>query len=159
MYVAGDNVQLAGNVYGFPAVSGTYGKTRTVFSRPDPGRLGIVRMSVSLFMGSTGAIDMDRLEVTWKNGDTPVYLVRTHGPALFCPNWTISDKYNMLPGRAANSDDWLEPGEQFELTFCPAEGLQPDSTLVLTLRPEGVAMPLRIRRNIPPQIQPVMNLG
>jgi hypothetical protein len=159
MYMSGDNLQLAGSVYGFPSESGTNGNTILYFPDPDPGLLGVVRPTVSLFIGSTGAIDMDRLEVTWNNGASTERIIRTSSRKLLCPNWTISGKYNLLPGRTADSDDWLEPDEQFELTICPSAGAPPYGSVTLTLSPDGVAMPLKITRNVPPRIQPVMNLG
>lgn len=86
-------------------------------------------------------------------------IIRTSSATLRCPNWTISGKYNLLPGRTADSDDWLEPGEQFELTICSSTGTSPYGLVMLTLSPDGVAVPLKISRTVPPRIQPVMNLG
>jgi hypothetical protein len=159
MYITGDNLQLTGNVYGFPAVSGTTGNTIVFVPHPDPGRLGVIRTTVSLFMGSTGAIDMDRLMVTWDNGASAERIIQTPVRALTCPNWTISGKYNRLYGLTADSDDLLEPGEQFELTICPSEGIRPYGSMVVTISPHGVAMPLKVSRMAPPRIQPVMDLG
>jgi hypothetical protein len=67
----------------------------------------------------TGAIDMDRVTVKWNRETSHKIISRSTGPSLVCPNWAISGKYNLLPGRTADSDDWLEPGEQFELLLCP----------------------------------------
>jgi hypothetical protein len=159
MYISGDNIQLTGNVYGFPSVSGPNGNTMIFFPQPDPGRLGVIRPTVSLFMGSTGAIDLDRLMISWNNGTSTEPIIRTSSTTLRCPNWTISGKYNLLPGRTADSDDWLEPDEQFELTICPSMGTSPYGSVILTLSPDGVAVPLKISRTVPPRIQPVMNLG
>jgi hypothetical protein len=160
MYMSGDNLQLTGNVYGFPSVSGMNGNSvRIIFQHPDPGRLGVLRPTVSLFMGSTGAIDMSRVQVSWNHGATTEQIIRTPSRTLTCPNWTISGKYNLLPGRTADSDDWLEPGEQFELTLCPIEGVPPGGSFMIIISPDGVAMPLQIRRTVPPGIRPVMNLG
>lgn len=159
MFMSGDTIQLTGNVYGFPAVSGPNGKTIVAFPNPDTGQLGIIRPTVSLFMGSTGAIDMERLQVSWNNGTSTEYLLRSPSTTLQCPNWTISGKYNLLPGRTADSDDWLEPDEQFELTHCPTTGVSPYGSVGVTLSPDGVAVPLKIARTVPPRIQPVMNLG
>jgi hypothetical protein len=159
MCISGDNLQAVGNVYGFPMVSRISETPPIVILREDPGQLGIARIVVSLFMGNTGAIDMDRLQVYWNRAGGSENLRRTATSPLICPNWTISGKYNLLPGRTADSDDWLEPNEQFELTLCPSEGIQPYDALSLTLRPDGVAMPLSLTRTVPPRIQPVMNLG
>lgn len=159
VYTSGDNIQPVGNVYGFPSVSRISGTTPVDIMHEDPGRLGIVRLVVSLFIGDTGAIDMDRIQVQWNHEAGHEIIARTMSPTLVCPNWTISNKFNLLPGRTADSDDWLEPGEQFEITLCPREGVSPYGMFTLVFSPDGVAMPLKVSRTVPFSIQPVMNLG
>lgn len=90
-----------------------------------PNRLGTVRFVVSLFIGDTAEIGMDRLQVIWARAGKPESIRRTSAGTIVCPNWTISGKYNQLPGRTADSDDLLEPNEQFELTICPSKGILP----------------------------------
>lgn len=82
-------------------------------------------MTVSLFMGSTGAIDMDRVGVSWASYGSDEQIRQTTFRSLICPNWTITGKYNLLPGRSADSDNWLEPEEQFEILACPSTSMQP----------------------------------
>jgi hypothetical protein len=159
MYVTGDHLQTVGNVYGFPQVSTNSGKLPLLFRQQDPGQLGAVRFTTSLFIGSTGAIDMDCLAVQWTGASTPEVIPRTFSGPLACPGWFISGKYNMLPGRTADADDLLEPGEQFEITACPLQGVRPYGIISLRLQPEGTAMPLTINRMAPGRIQPVMKLG
>jgi hypothetical protein len=159
MYVSGDNLQPAGNMYGFPSVSRTSGTIPVIILHQNPGKLGVVQQVVSLFMGDTGAIDMDRVQVQWKSEAGSEIISRITSATLVCPNWTISNKFNLLPGRTADSDDWLEPGEQFEIILCPQEGVSPYGTFTLVFSPDGVAMPLSITRSVPFNIQPVMNLG
>jgi hypothetical protein len=159
MYMSGDNIHTVGNVYGFSMVSTTSGTPRIVMVHEDPDKLGAVRMAVSLSIGDTGAIDMDRVQVQWAGNASPENIVRSADPTIVCPNWTISNKYNLLPGRTADSDDWLEPNEQFELTLCPSEGARPYEKFSLILQPDGIAMPLTITRRAPAGIQPIMNLG
>jgi len=158
-YISGDNLQPAGNVYGFPSVNHQLGTTPVIVVRQDPASLGVVRLVVSLFMGDTGAIDMDKVRIRWNTGSGPEYIQRIPSGTLVCPNWTISNKFNMLPGRTADADDLLEPDEQFELTLCPTAGIPPYGSVSFTISPEGVAMPLTITRSAPSRIQPVMNLG
>jgi hypothetical protein len=159
MYISGDNIQPVGSVFGFPAVSGVPVNADVWFAHPDRGKLGVVRMTISLFMGDTGAIDMDRVNVIWTVSGSHEQIGQTRPPSLLCPNWTISAKNNMLPGRSADSDNWLEPGEQFEILVCPSTGVQPYGKFTLTISPEGSAMPLTLTRTVPPGIRPVMNLG
>jgi len=65
-YLSGDHLQPAGSVFGFPAVSGALGNADVRFRHSDPGKLGAVRMTISLFMGETGAIDIDHINVSLK---------------------------------------------------------------------------------------------
>lgn len=157
VYLSGDHLQPVGSVFGFPAVSGMIGNTDVRFVHPDPGKLGAVRMTLSLFMGDTGAIDMDRVNVSWAVSGSYEQIGQTSPRSVICPNWTITGKYNMLPGRSADSDTWLEPGEQFEILACPSTGVQPYGIFTLTVHPDGNAMPLTITRTVPPNIHPVMN--
>jgi len=159
VYITGDHVQTVGNVYGFPMTSRTAGPLHIVTVGQDPNQLGVVRFVVSLFIGDTGAIDMDRVQVSWTQSDGSQDIRKTSPQILVCPNWTISNKYNMLPGRTADSDELLEPNEQFEITLCPSTGTRPYEKFAITLQPDGVAAPLTIPRMTPPRIQPVMNLG
>ena len=159
MYVSGDNIQTVGSMYGFSMVSTTSGTPRIVVVHADPDRLGAVRMVISLFIGDTGAIDMERMQVQWSRINRSEILTRSTDPTLVCPNWTVSNKFNMLPGRTADSDNWLEPNEQFELTICPSEGARTYEKFSLTLHPDGSAVPLIVTRTVPAGIQPVMNLG
>lgn len=159
VYMSGDHIGTVGSVYGFSHVSGRPGSVVVIYPEEDQSRLGAVRFVVSLFMGSTGAIDMDRVTVQWNNVQGSEVLRRSASGTLVCPNWTISNKYNLLPGRTADSDDWLEPREQFELTICSARGAYPKESFAINLQPDGVAMPLTVRRMVPSLVRPVMNLG
>ncbi|PKG32785.1 hypothetical protein, partial [Methanoregula sp.] len=125
MYISGDNLQIVGSMYGFPMTRRTTGPLTIVPSQDDAGKLGMVRFTVSLFIGDTGAIDMDKIRVSWGQEHSSEILHKSPPDVLICPNWTISNKYNMLPGRTADADEWLEPNEQFELTLCPTTGIQP----------------------------------
>ncbi len=158
VYQSGDHLQPVGNIIGFPAVNGPIGNAEMIFRDPDPGTLGAVRVTTSLFMGDTGAIDMDRITVIWTVSGSNEELRQTSPHPLVCPNWTITRKYNLLPGRTADSDNWLEPGEQFEILACPSTGVKPYGIFTLIIHPDGSAMPLILTRTVPSGIAPVMNL-
>jgi hypothetical protein len=159
VYITGDHIQTVGNVYGFPMTSRTYGPLPVITVCQNSNQLGAARFTVSLFIGDTGAIDMDRVQVTWAQTGSTEVIRKTPPQVLVCPNWTISNKYNMLPGRKADADELLEPNEQFEITLCPSTGTTPYGQFTITLQPEGVAAPLTLPRMAPARIQPVMNLG
>lgn len=159
MYISGDSIQPAGSATGFSAVFYNQDKTTIVYQHPDPNRLGSLQLMVSLFIGDTGAIDMDALNVSLRTQGSVEYIRKSDITPLICPNWTITRKYNMLPGRTADSDNWLEPGEQFQILTCPSSGLAPYQVFTLKMYPEGVVVPLILTRTVPGKIQPVMNLG
>jgi hypothetical protein len=159
MYISGDALRPVGSVYGFSAVSSGNAGLMVLYPRPNPGLLGSVQVTVALFMGDTGAIDMDRLAVAWSSGGPAEALQISSSVPLVCPNWTIVEKYHMLPGHTADADNLLEPGEQFLIQACPSQGIAPYLSFTLTLHPEGTAVPLPLTRMVPAQVQPVMDLG
>lgn len=159
MYISGDNIQPVGSVFGFSAVPPGRAGISAIYPHPDPDKLGSAQTTVSLFIGDTGAIDMDHLNVTWFSGGTYEQIHKTDSTPLVCPNWSITGKYNLLPGCTADSDNWLEPNEQFQILICPSAGSKPYQKFTLTMHPDGVASPLRLTRTTPGQILPVMNLG
>lgn len=159
MYISGDGIQPVGSAIGFSSVSRGQTPLPVIYPRPDASRLGAVQLTVSLFIGDTGAIDTDRLNVTWTTRQVSEQIQKTNLTPLVCPNWSITGKYNMLPGRTADADEWLEPGEQFQILVCPSEGIPRYQSFTLGMYPDGVAVPLRLTRSAPARIQPVMNLG
>lgn len=159
MYVSGDALQPVGSIIGFSAISGVQGGTMILYPQPDPGRLGSVQLAVSLFIGDTGAIDMDRLNVEWKSGGSSEPVQKSDTIPMICPNWTIGKKSNILPGHTADTDNLLEPGEQFQILVCPSQPAAPYQPFTLILQPDGVAIPLPITRTAPMRIMPVNNLG
>lgn len=159
VYVSGDNMQPVGSMYGFPAVSRVTGKPLMIVPGPDPKRLGAVQVMVSLFLGHTGAIDMDQVRVSWAGDGSIEQIPKTSVQPLVCPNWTVTGKYNMLPGHVADADNWMEPDEEFEVLVCTSHGARPNERFTVTFSPEGTAMPLSLTRAAPGRIEPVMRLG
>ncbi|WP_321505368.1 hypothetical protein [uncultured Methanoregula sp.] len=159
VYVSGDHMQPVGSVVGFPAVSRINNKPLFLVPRGDPKRLGAIQVMVSLFIGHTGAIDMDQVHVSWTGDGFSEQIPKTNILPLVCPNWTITGKYNMLPGHVADADNWMEPDEEFEILVCSSRGVRPYESFTVTLRPEGTAMPLPLARTAPARIEPVMKLG
>ena len=159
VHISGDNLQPVGSAIGFAAVDRLSGDHPMVFTHPDPGKLGAVHVMISLFIGQTGAIDMDRANVRWSSQGSYEQIPHSGTLPLVCPNWTISGKYNLLPGHVADADNWLEPDEEFDIFACPSSGVQPYGMFSLIISPAGAAMPLTIRRTVPGRIRLVMNLG
>jgi len=82
-------------------------------------------MTVILFIGSNGGVDMERTGVQWTDsvGTETISMVST--PQVICPNWTILRKLNMNPFKTADEDTILEPGESFDVFVCPTRPLAP----------------------------------
>jgi hypothetical protein len=85
-------------VIGIPAIDTVQNNVLIRFSRPNRDRVGGVNMFVSSFTGDTDGIEMDRVTVLWMTNGTVSIIPQSHGPFLICPNWTITGKYNLLPG-------------------------------------------------------------
>lgn len=120
----------------------------------EPGRIGSVSLSLRLFPGSVGAVDMGRAGVlfTTRGGS------ETCGTDPVPPNWTITDRMNALPIGAADDDDILEPGEEFVIRVWPSRTLAPGETFTLTVTPpRGPAV--TATRTVPRRVTPVTGLG
>lgn len=102
---------------------------------------------------------MSHVKVQWNREAGRENISRTTTAMLVCPNWKVSNKFNLLPGRTADSDEWLEDGEQFEKTLYPQEGVLPYGSFTPVFSPDGVEVPLFITRTVTFSIQLVMNLG
>jgi hypothetical protein len=120
----------------------------------DPGRIGSVSISLRLFPGSVGAVDLGRAGVLFAARDGS----ETCGSGPVPPNWTITDRLNALPIGAADDDDILEPGEEFVIRVWPSRALAPGETFTLTIAPpRGPAV--TATRTVPSKITPVTDLG
>jgi len=155
---SGDSLMPVGSVVGYAATDGKVGAVPLRYGREDSSSMGAVSVVVSLFIGDMGGIDMDRATVAFANRSETCALKRSDETPLGQGEWAISGKYNMVPFREADSDSILEPGEQFELLFCPAVSLSPREVFIISVAPQG-GMPLSMRRTVPPRITQVMDLG
>jgi hypothetical protein len=63
----------------------------------DPGRHGIVRLIILLFIGDTEVIDMNRVQVQWNRDADYKITSRTMSATRVCPNWAIPNKFNIPP--------------------------------------------------------------
>ncbi|MFA5213804.1 MAG: hypothetical protein WC406_10745 [Methanoregula sp.] len=154
----GDLLHPVGTIVGFSAINSVQDGVAIRFNPQNPAALGAVEMTVALFIGDMGGVDMDKMTVGWTmNGQTET-IKKTPPPTLICPNWTIAQKLNMLPGQSADRDDILEPNEQFVLLVCPSRGVMSSQQATLTLSPVGDALPLPLPITAPSLIQPIMAL-
>ena len=154
----GDLLRPVGTVFGYSAVDTVQNGIAIRYKQPDPTKLGAVQITVSLMIGDMGGVDMDKTTVGWMMNGKNEVIKKTSPPMLLCPNWTISQKLNMLPGMSADADEILEPNEQFVLIICPSTGVSPNEQATLTIAPEGDAFPLPVQIIPPSFIQSMMAL-
>jgi len=159
MTIHGATIHSTGSITGVPAIDTVQNKVLIRFSHPNRDRLGGVDMHVSLFIGDTRGIDMDRVTILWMTNGTVSIIPQSQGPLLICPNWTITGKYNLFPGHGANADNILNPYEQFDLFICPEEGAAPYQQFTVAITPPGAALPLPVHITAPGSIQPIMVLN
>lgn len=120
----------------------------------DPGRIGSVSLSLRLFPGAVGALDMAGAGVVFTTPEGS----ETCGVGTVPPNWTVTDRLNVPPFGTADDDDLLEPGEEFVLRVWPSRPLAPGETFALTIDPEE-ARAVTTTRTVPVRITPVTDLG
>ncbi|WP_298665415.1 hypothetical protein [uncultured Methanofollis sp.] len=120
----------------------------------DPGRIGSVSISLRLFPGSVGAVDMDRATVLFSTPDGS----ETCGTEPVPPHWAITGRLNALPIGAADDDNLLETGEEFIIRVQPSRTLAPGETFTLTVAPPRGPV-VKVTRTVPPKITPVTDLG
>ncbi len=154
----GDQLNVFGSIAGFPATSGSTGGISVLRSNPDPHRLGAVEMTISLFLGGTGGIDMAQTNVTWTDSAGTEVLSLTKDTPVVCPNWTIVRKYNVNPFKTADKDDILEPGEQFDVFVCPSHTLAPYEKFTVVFDPPGSSPRFPVKCSVPFTITPTMVL-
>jgi hypothetical protein len=156
---SGDQLNVLGPVTGFPAVSWSSGGITVIREDQDPGRLGAVAMTLSLFIGSTGGIDMERTGVFWTGRSGTETIRMTTGTRVVCPNWTVVNKLNINPFRSADEDNILEPGETFDVFVCPSRAPAPSDPFTVVFQPPGTAIRFPVSRTVPPVITTTMQLG
>lgn len=154
----GDQLNVFGSIAGFPAASGPLSGIYIRRTNPDCGRLGGVGMTLSLFIGSTGGIDLARTTVLWADSSRKAAVPFTKEKTVLCPNWTIVNKYNINPFGTADGDDILEPGEQFDIFICPAGTYAPYEEFTIEYEPPGSGPHFPVKCTVPFPIKQTMEL-
>ncbi len=83
--------------------------------------MGSVSLTVGLFIGDMGSVDMDRAVVAVATADNAELLTKTSAVPVRPANWSILRRMHAIPCHRADGDDLLEPGELFELLVYPLE--------------------------------------
>lgn len=154
----GTQLNVFGSIAGFSAVSGQTGGVAVWRENPDPDRLGGVGMTLSLFIGSTGGIDMVRTVVLWSDGFSGSEVPFTKMRPVICPNWTVVNKLNVNPFKTADEDDILEPGEQFDVFVCPLKTYAPYDEFTVEFDPPGPGPHFPVKCTVPFPIKRTMEL-
>ena len=154
----GNILRSVGPVTAFSAVNGTPHDVDARYPEPDPGRMGSVELNVALFIGSMGGVDFDKVRVVWISNGIAETLARSDNRPLICPGWTIVAKYTTIPLKNANSNNILDPDEQFEIFACPTNTTAAYQQFSLVIAPMGNVIPPLISTSAPPMIRPVVQL-
>lgn len=155
---SGDQLNVFGSITGFPADPGLTGGIPVRWPDPNPGRLGGVGMSLSLFIGSTGGIDMAHTTVLWTDASGTQQVPLSKDRPLLCPNWTIVQKLNVIPLKSADDDDILEPGEKFDVIICSFRTYAPYEEFTIEYEPPGSGPHFPVKCTVPFPITRTMEL-
>ena len=154
----GTMLRTVGSATAFSAVNGTPRDVDARYPVPDPGRMGSVEVNVALFLGSTGGVDFDNVRVVWVSNGIVETIPRVDARPLLCPGWTIVAKRNVIPLKAANGNDILDPNEQFEIFACPGNSTAAYQQFALYISPPGNLVRPLVSTSAPRMIHPVMRL-
>ena len=154
----GNILRSVGPVTAFSAVNGTPHDVDARYPEPDPGRMGSVELNVALFIGNMGGVDFDKVRVVWISNGIAETLPRSDSRPLICPGWTIVARYNTIPLKNVNSNNILDPDEQFEIFACPKNTTEAYQQFSLAIAPVGNVIPPLVSTSAPPMVQPVMHL-
>lgn len=156
---SGYAMRHVGQVMVFASVDGTPANVIVHFPRQDSSRMGAAEMTVALFIGNMGGIDFDTVDVIWGSNGVTEQIPRKDTRPLNCPGWTIAGKYNMLPFKTADSDNILEPNEQFEIFVCPSNTTVPYEKFSVTIDHPGQVLPPVVIATAPPMTTAVVTLS
>lgn len=115
----GKTLRIVGSVTVFAAINNNPSDVAAQYPVPDSTRMGSLESNVALLIGDDGGVDFDKVNLVWIANGTAERIPRKDSRPLVCPGWTIAGKYNVIPLKSANSNDILEPGEQFLIFVCP----------------------------------------
>lgn len=159
-----DNLALSGHVHGYADMTAGLTGGGSANNPVTAGRgISLVRFSLRLatlrmnWQPGTGD-DLSQALVVFSTTDTEETLPLRSGTVLERPGWSIASKNGILPGKDADTDMLLEPGEQFGIVIAPSATIPPGTPFSVVIRVPG-AQPLELNRTVPAAISPVMDLG
>jgi len=133
----GKTLRIVGTVTVFAATNNNPSDVSPRYPVPDSTRMGSLESNVALLIGDDGGVDFDKVNLVWIANGTVERIPRTDTRPLVCPGWTIAGKYNVIPMKSANSNNILEPGEQFLIFVCPASPLPAYRGFIVRIEDSG----------------------
>lgn len=154
----GHMLALSGTVTGYQDLCENFDDFSLYRPDPDPTNLGAVRFTVQLMIGDMGGVDMDRAVIVFDTKGVTERLGMQLPVRIVNPGWSIVRKLHMVPYHEADSDNILEPGEQFDIVAYPSARLPPYTNFDVSIEAEG-GVPFNFKRSVPAKITRVMELG
>jgi len=157
-----DNLALAGHVTGYADIPLT-ADTGVVSSPQTRPGLTMARMNLRLatlrlnWEPGTGD-DLSRATIGIVTPEGSERLPRRTAAPFVRPGWTITRKAGVLPGTDADTDEILEPNEEFSIAVSPSVNLEPGTPFSVVISIPGV-QPFTVDRTVPGPLSPVMDLG
>jgi len=133
----GKTLRIVGTVTVFAATNNNPSDVSAQYPVPDSTRMGSLESNVALLIGDDGGVDFDRVNLVWIVNGTAEKIPRKDSRPLVCPGWTIAGKYNVIPMKLANSNNILEPGEQFMIFICPETPLPAYQQFTVRIKDTG----------------------
>ena len=133
----GKTLRIVGTVTVFAATNNNPPDVAAQYPVPDSTRMGSLESNVALLIGDDGGVDFDKVNLVWIANGTAERIPRKDTRPLACPGWTIAGKYNVIPMKSANSNDILEPGEQFMIFACPETPVPAYQSFIVRIEDSG----------------------
>ncbi len=154
---SGDSVRIYGTPIGYSSISREIEAKHAIASRENPNTLGFFLISVTPIVGDL-SIDINRMKITIVSAGNGMPITMSRDAILNPGNWTIVKKYNMIPMKSADEDDFLEGGEIFDLLISLPVPLTPYQKFSIVLSPEH-GIPWKQEFTVPPVTSPIVKFG
>ncbi len=153
-----DQLNVYGSIAGFSAINGPVGSVNVWWNNASADRLGGAGLTLSIFTGGEGGIDMAKTAVLWTDRTGTETIPPTRQATVICPNWTIVYRHAIDPAKPANDDDILEPGELFDIFACPVKTYAPYEEFTIEFDPPGSGPHFPVECSVPSPVSRTMEL-
>jgi hypothetical protein len=115
-------------------------------------------MTLSVFIGDSGGVDMAKTEVLWIDHTGTETISLTRQQPITCPGWAIMARHNQDTSKPADDDDILEPGELFDIFICPTKTYAPYEEFTVVYDPPGAGPRFPVECSVPSPVTRIMVL-